>query len=80
MIAPGGTQRVEWRDDSVYLTGWAEVLFDGEWLRQMPAYRRRRSGDQNSRRSNPEPSPTASAGDSRRTLEVARHRAAQIAR
>ena len=31
VIAPGGTQRVEWRDDSVYLTGWAEVLFSGEW-------------------------------------------------
>ena len=33
VIAPGGAQRVEWLDDSVYLTGWAEVLFDGEWLR-----------------------------------------------
>jgi diaminopimelate epimerase len=32
VIAPGGRQRVEWRDDSVYLTGWAEVLFDGIWL------------------------------------------------
>jgi diaminopimelate epimerase len=30
--APGGTQRVEWRDDGVYLTGWAEVLFDGHWV------------------------------------------------
>jgi diaminopimelate epimerase len=33
VIAPGGTQRVEWREDTVYLTGWAEVLFEGEWLR-----------------------------------------------
>src|SRR4051812_39782831 len=33
VIAPGGYQRVEWRDDSVYLTGWAEVLFTGTWLR-----------------------------------------------
>jgi diaminopimelate epimerase len=33
VIAPGGRQRVEWRDDSVYLTGWAEVIVDGEWLR-----------------------------------------------
>ena len=32
VIAPGGGQRVEWRDDNVYLTGWAEVLFDGDWL------------------------------------------------
>ena len=30
--APGGTQRVEWREDGVYLTGWAEVLFDGLWV------------------------------------------------
>lgn len=29
--APGGTQRVEWREDGVYLTGWAEVLFEGAW-------------------------------------------------
>jgi diaminopimelate epimerase len=34
VIAPGGTQRVEWENDNVYLTGWAEVLFDGEWLRR----------------------------------------------
>jgi diaminopimelate epimerase len=33
IIAPGGTQRVEWRDDSVYLTGWAEVLLDAVWLK-----------------------------------------------
>ena len=35
VIAPGGSQRVEWLDDSVYLTGWAEVLFDGDWLRPL---------------------------------------------
>ncbi len=33
VIAPGGAQRVEWREDSVYLTGWAEVVCEGEWLR-----------------------------------------------
>ena len=32
VIAPGGTQRVEWRDDGIYLTGWAEMLFDGHWV------------------------------------------------
>ncbi|MBI4263735.1 MAG: diaminopimelate epimerase [Acidobacteria bacterium] len=32
VVAPGGTQRVEWRDEGVYLTGWAEVVLDGEWL------------------------------------------------
>jgi diaminopimelate epimerase len=33
VVAPGGSQRVEWLDDSVYLTGWAEVICDGNWLR-----------------------------------------------
>lgn len=32
VVAPGGPQRVEWRDDAVYLTGWAEVICEGEWL------------------------------------------------
>lgn len=31
VVAPGGSQRVEWRDEGVYLTGWAEILFDGVW-------------------------------------------------
>ena len=30
--APGGSQRVEWRDDGVYLTGWAELVLEGRWL------------------------------------------------
>ena len=34
VVAPGGRQRVEWREDSVYLTGWAEVVFDGVWRRE----------------------------------------------
>ncbi|HTK29498.1 MAG TPA: diaminopimelate epimerase [Vicinamibacterales bacterium] len=36
VVAPGGTQRVEWLDDGVYLTGWAEIVCDGTWLRQIP--------------------------------------------
>ena len=39
VIAPGGSQRVEWLSDGVYLTGWAEVVFEGEWLRQIPRTR-----------------------------------------
>lgn len=31
VVAPGGTQRVEWLDDGVYLTGWADIVFDGQW-------------------------------------------------
>jgi len=37
VVAPGGPQRVEWREDSVYLTGWAEVLCEGDWLRALPS-------------------------------------------
>jgi diaminopimelate epimerase len=33
IVAPGGTQRVEWRDEGVYLTGWAELVFEGHFLR-----------------------------------------------
>ena len=29
--APGGTQRVEWQDDGLWLTGWAEVVASVEW-------------------------------------------------
>jgi diaminopimelate epimerase len=32
VVAPGGTQRVEWRADGVYLTGWAELVAEGNWL------------------------------------------------
>ena len=32
VIAPGGSQRVEWRDDGIYLTGWAEIVFEGRWI------------------------------------------------
>ena len=32
VVAPGGSQHVEWRDDGVYLTGWAELVLEGDWL------------------------------------------------
>lgn len=33
VIAPGGSQRVEWTEDQeVYLTGWAQVVLDGQWM------------------------------------------------
>jgi diaminopimelate epimerase len=31
VIAPGGAQRVEWNDEGLFLTGWAEVLFEARW-------------------------------------------------
>ena len=30
--APGGVQRVEWRDDGLYLTGAAEIIAASRWL------------------------------------------------
>jgi diaminopimelate epimerase len=33
VASPGGTQRVEWREDGLYLTGWAEVVWEGRWIR-----------------------------------------------
>jgi diaminopimelate epimerase len=31
VIAPGGTQRVEWTPSEVWLTGWAEVIATIDW-------------------------------------------------
>ncbi len=31
VVAPGGTQRVEWDDQGIWLTGWAEVVASVEW-------------------------------------------------
>jgi diaminopimelate epimerase len=36
VAAPGGTQWVDWRPTEVLLTGWAEVVCTGAWLRQIP--------------------------------------------
>jgi diaminopimelate epimerase len=32
VISPGGSQRVEWREDGLYLTGWAELVGEVRWL------------------------------------------------
>ena len=32
VMAPGGVQHVDWQDSGVYLTGWAELVFEGQWL------------------------------------------------
>jgi diaminopimelate epimerase len=32
VISPGGSQRVEWRDAGLYLTGWARLVLEGVWL------------------------------------------------
>lgn len=33
VIAPGGAQHVEWRHEGVYLTGWAEIVLEGRWVK-----------------------------------------------
>jgi len=32
VVAPGGSQHVDWQVDGIYLTGWAEITVRGEWL------------------------------------------------
>jgi diaminopimelate epimerase len=32
VVSSGGAQRVEWREDGLYLTGWAELTLQGTWL------------------------------------------------
>jgi diaminopimelate epimerase len=34
--SPGGSQRVEWREDGLYLTGWAEIVAEVRWLAAEP--------------------------------------------
>jgi len=33
IVAPGGAQRVEWDEDGLFLTGWAEIVAQCEWLK-----------------------------------------------
>jgi diaminopimelate epimerase len=32
VISPGGSQRVEWREDGIYLTGSATLVLEGRWI------------------------------------------------
>ena len=36
VVAPGGSQAVDWTDSGVSLTGWATVLMDGVWTGGLP--------------------------------------------
>ena len=36
--SPGGSQRVEWSGDGLFLTGWAEVTARCEWRRGVPSH------------------------------------------
>jgi diaminopimelate epimerase len=31
VVSPGGAQRVEWTDDGLFLTGWAELIAEVVW-------------------------------------------------
>lgn len=35
--SPGGSQRVEWTDEGLFLTGWAQVTAVCEWCQELPA-------------------------------------------
>ncbi len=32
VVAPGGSQRVDWTEQDVFLTGWADILMEGQWI------------------------------------------------
>ncbi len=32
VVSSGGSQHVDWEEDGVYLTGWAQLVVDGRWL------------------------------------------------
>jgi diaminopimelate epimerase len=32
VVSPGGTQRVEWTDEGLFLTGWADLVAEATWL------------------------------------------------
>jgi diaminopimelate epimerase len=32
VMAPGGIQHVDWTDEGIYLTGWAELVMVGTWI------------------------------------------------
>jgi diaminopimelate epimerase len=32
IVAPGGSQRVEWTNEGLFLTGWAELIAEAAWL------------------------------------------------
>jgi diaminopimelate epimerase len=32
IASPGGVQRVEWTDEGLFLTGWAELIAEAAWL------------------------------------------------
>jgi diaminopimelate epimerase len=33
IVSPGGAQRVEWTDDGLFLTGWAELIAQATWMK-----------------------------------------------
>jgi len=32
VVSPGGAQRVEWTDEGLWLTGWAALIAEGDWI------------------------------------------------
>jgi diaminopimelate epimerase len=32
IVSPGGSQQVEWTDEGLFLTGWAELIAEAAWL------------------------------------------------
>jgi diaminopimelate epimerase len=43
IVSPGGAQRVEWTDEGLFLTGWAELVAEAAWLGGAPRDGRERT-------------------------------------
>jgi len=33
IVSPGGAQHVEWNESGLFLTGWADMVWEGRWIR-----------------------------------------------
>ena len=37
VVSPGGAQRVDWTDEEILLTGWADLVASGRWIPPLPS-------------------------------------------
>jgi len=37
VVSPGGAQRVDWTDEEILLTGWADIVARGRWIPPLPS-------------------------------------------
>ena len=37
VVSPGGAQRVDWTEEEIRLTGWADIVARGRWIPPLPS-------------------------------------------